>query len=338
MDWAPAAFIVYSLWLSAISGVVGGVIVMAVIRWRVKRQSQSQECPLPTVEEISAEVASGPNRDEIEALFRSLMKINSQIDAEVGRHTVRVEEINQTLESEGSDNRELLVHTAKLLVAANRQLKSDLAAAESQLRDQRELAESFKQESRTDALTQLLNRRAFDGELNLYLSKLNKDNKPFSLLLADIDHFKRINDVHGHLNGDQVLMSVAQCLKSSLDLPACVSRYGGEEFAIIVPAVSEKKAFQIAEHLRRSVERFPQSVDGTTVKTTVSIGVTEAVKGDTRFELIERADHALFTAKDGGRNQSFIASGKSRAPMRNAPKFNREMNPFIADHAEPVEV
>jgi diguanylate cyclase len=329
MDWTPAAFVIYSLWLGAISGVVGGVIGMSIMIWRSKKSVEPVECVPPSVEDYSTDPAPIENRDELEQLFRSLIKINSQIDADVGRHTVRVEELNQTLESEGSHNQELLIRTAQLLVAANRQLKSDLAVAESQLQDQRELAESFKQESRTDALTQLLNRRAFDGELNQYLAKLSKENKPFSLLLADIDHFKRINDIHGHLNGDQVLMNVANCLKSSLDLPASVSRYGGEEFAVIIPAASGKKSFQIAEHLRRAVEHLPQVVDGITVNITVSIGVTEATSGDTRFDLIERADHALFTAKDGGRNQCILMSSKSRTSMPGAPKYALEREVLV---------
>lgn len=254
-------------------------------------------------------------REELESLMGALGRINSQIDARVGEHSMRVEEITDSLENGCDLDRALLVRAAKLLVAANQQLQADLAVAETELQDQRELAECFRRESRTDALTELLNRRAFDGELNASLANLNRDHSLFSLLLIDIDHFKRVNDEHGHLNGDQVLLTVAQCLKSSLHEPVSVSRYGGEEFAVIVPDVSGNSALKIAERLRCAIEQCPIYVEGKGLQVTVSIGVTQAFEGDTRSELIERADQALFTAKNSGRNQCFHELRKGGSPI-----------------------
>lgn len=306
-----SALVIYSLWLCGVSGCIGCAVGMGLMLWRVRQirpqteaTSQLQNDLLPT---------TSPGRDEIKALLGSLLKINSEVDARVGQHTIRIEEINQTLENKSPDNGELLVRAAELLVAANQQLQTDLAVAKSELEDQRELVDCFKYESRTDALTQLSNRRAFDAAVNDHLEKFNSENAIFSLLLIDIDHFKRINDEHGHLNGDQVLATVAHCLKTSLTIPASVSRYGGEEFAVILPGVTGKNAVKIAEHLRRSVECCPHEICGAEMTVTVSVGVTEAVEGDTRSDIIERSDQALFAAKNAGRNRCFHDLPKGRS-------------------------
>jgi len=310
-----SSVLIFNLCLTGASGVLGCMAGMAFLTRRLRRMVEPAEVVTLLQPGFDSDYSGSPSRDELESILTSLGKINSQIDARVGQHTVRVGELNDSLENGSPDDRELLVRTAKLLVAANQQLQADLAAAEMKLLDQRELAESFKHESRTDALTELLNRRAFDDEINAHLAKFKREGKTFSLLFVDIDHFKTINDQHGHLNGDQVLLTVAQCLKSSLRVPASVSRYGGEEFAVILPGVSGRNSMKIAEQLRRAVERCPHCVEGTQLRVTVSIGVTQAFRGDTRSELIERSDQALFAAKNGGRNRCYENLQKNRSPI-----------------------
>lgn len=282
------------LWFCFISGCVGCVIGLALaIRF--------QRWAFPRATIAVPESDAGPSRDDIKALLRSLVEINSQVDAQVGRHTDRISEIAESLDL--NEQSEPLAQTAKLLVAANQQLQIDLVQARFELAHQRELVDSFKHESNTDALTKLMNRRAFDSELRDQLDKIASTDETVSLLFVDIDHFKSINDVHGHLNGDQVLSTVAECLKSSLYTGASAFRYGGEEFAVILPGSDAARAFEAAEHVRRTIERYRHVVDGQELSVTVSIGIAEAMPVDTCAALIQRSDQALFTAKNSGRNR-----------------------------------
>lgn len=298
-----SAFVLFSVWLAIISGASGCLLGMAlVLRY-------SKHTPKADPEPIAPPVCANSDTtylDEIRAVLATLVQINSQVDSRVGQHIVEVEGISQSLENRDSAESKPLIQAAKLLIAANRHLQSDLTTARNELKNQRELVDSFKQESRTDALTELLNRRGFDGELKDSLRRLEEQDTTFSLLFVDIDHFKQINDAHGHLNGDQILAALSQCLKSNIHVPASIARYGGEEFAVILPSINAKRAFQIAEQVRHSIEVHPFLVEGAATKVTVSIGVTEAVQGDERAELIERADRGVYAAKHGGRNRTML--------------------------------
>ena len=236
-------------------------------------------------------------------LLASLSKINSEVDARVGEHAFRLEEITKTLEDEPPAGCKPLMIATKLLVTANRRLQTDLMTAKSDLQQQRQLVDDIRIESRTDVLTELLNRRAFNGQLDDCLEECERDKTTLSLALVDIDNFKKINDQYGHLNGDHLLVTVAQRLKNHVPVAAFVSRYGGEEFAIILPEIARKKALNIAEQLRRAVENSSTEIEGTQVAVTVSIGIAEYKHGEARSELIERTDAALYAAKDAGRNR-----------------------------------
>lgn len=159
----------------------------------------------------------------------------------------------------------------------------------------------------TDGLTGLYNHRHFHERLSGEIRRLDRFPEPLSLMLMDIDYFKKVNDTYGHPAGDKILHGVAGILKAalrSIDVPA---RYGGEEFAAILPGTDSKGAKNIAERLRKTVMDHPFSVDGKTVKVTVSIGIsTASISSKNKEELIERADQALYHAKKNGRNRSVI--------------------------------
>ena len=286
----------FVLWVGMVSGCTGCVIGMLLMVWRQRRVNRSIDFT------YSLQAEALLRQQEVETLLCSLVEINSQVDARVGQHSNRVDKITQSLEAESRDLREPLIRAAKLLVTANQRLQTDLVTAQAELEHQRGLVNWFKEDSRTDSLTKLSNRRAFDIELEGFHAKFVRENIGFSLLFVDIDHFKGVNDNHGHPNGDRVLCTVAQCLKHNLQVQAFVSRYGGEEFAVILPGVSGRHAMKIAEHLRRNVERCTHHLEGTELNVTVSIGVAEILEGDTTAELIDRSDQALFAAKDAGRN------------------------------------
>ena len=293
MSWTPSALIFFTMWVSGVSVCIGIVIGMGLMIWHQRKTREPVTViPQPASEEL-------PSREEIQMLLKTLLETNAKVDARVELHSVRIEEITETFES----GKETLVCAARLLVAANRQLQGDLATTKSELEHQRELVDSFKRESRTDALTELLNRRAFESEINESLVTHRQKGLEFSLLLIDIDHFKRINDEHGHLKGDQVLSTVAQCLKSNIRDPASISRYGGEEFAVILPGVDGESAMEIAESLRWNVENISFCIEGQATTVTISVGVAEAQSNDSRSHLVERADQALLEAKASGRNR-----------------------------------
>jgi len=169
----------------------------------------------------------------------------------------------------------------------------------------KELAQS-KQESLKDSLTGIFNRRAFDNALEQIIQTNHETSSSFCLLMADIDHFKKVNDTYGHLVGDKVIRFVASTLKHCTkenDLPA---RYGGEEFALILPETNLADAAIIAENIRKKISsgKLKNTQNGKTYgKVTISIGIAQFQKNDLSELLIERADKALYQAKENGRNR-----------------------------------
>jgi diguanylate cyclase (GGDEF)-like protein len=155
----------------------------------------------------------------------------------------------------------------------------------------------------TDALTGVYNRRGLFQLGEFEFQRSRRINRPFSVMMFDIDHFKQVNDKYGHAAGDQVLHQVAQrCLKNSraTDL---VGRYGGEEFVMLLTETNLHAAHAIAERLRLGIMKSSFHTDAGEISITLSIGVAEAGKTDTLEALIERADAALYQAKHTGRNR-----------------------------------
>jgi diguanylate cyclase (GGDEF)-like protein len=160
-------------------------------------------------------------------------------------------------------------------------------------------------QSRTDALTGVANRAAFDERLLGELERARRTQSPLALCLLDIDHFKKFNDTHGHQVGDQVLQAVAKTLDETIRKMDFVGRYGGEEFAVIAPECNLSKAGSLAERLREAVEELQLEAAGLKLHVTISIGVAFAQwPGYERSpaELIKAADAKLYEAKRGGRN------------------------------------
>ena len=153
-----------------------------------------------------------------------------------------------------------------------------------------------------DSLTGVYNRRRFDEKLTEYTLLFRRTGRPFSLLLIDADHFKRINDTHGHAVGDDVLQQLAQLIQSSLRTTDFVARYGGEEFAVLLPEIAQPDTPEVvAEKIRAAVAEAEFPVVG---NVTVSIGVGLADPADNNHSaLIKRADQQLYQAKAAGRNQ-----------------------------------
>lgn len=166
--------------------------------------------------------------------------------------------------------------------------------------------ENVREESYTDALTGLYNRRFLEKRFSEELSRARRANIPLACLMLDIDHFKSINDIHGHDIGDLVLQDVSLILKKNLREYDTVARYGGEEFVIILPSTEYHDAITVAEKIRRAVEKIIIQKDDTMIHTTISIGVYGATGKrleQNAEQFIRKADEALYRAKGLGRNR-----------------------------------
>ena len=162
------------------------------------------------------------------------------------------------------------------------------------------------EESTTDALTQVRNRRHFDQQIEVLCQAAARSQQSVALLLIDIDHFKQVNDTWGHQNGDIVLRRVAEVLDQNLDNKhQRLFRYGGEEFAVLLENTSQNAALALAETLRQQVAAMRIRIAGEVLKTTISTGVAAMVpeQNDSPAELCHVADQALYRAKNSGRNR-----------------------------------
>jgi diguanylate cyclase (GGDEF)-like protein len=174
--------------------------------------------------------------------------------------------------------------------------------------------EALSQLAQTDPLTGLLNRRGFDELSQLLLTAARRSNQPLSVMMVDVDHFKRVNDSLGHEVGDEVLKYLASALRERLRASDLVARYGGEEFMALLPNTNEAGAHQIADALVRSIANDHSNVFGSI---TVSMGVA-TIQANTSdlASLLRRADAALYQAKGSGRNQVCAAPGPNLPPAQ----------------------
>ena len=163
---------------------------------------------------------------------------------------------------------------------------------------------AFHHEATHDRLTGLWNRGRILDQLGRELIRARREHRPLSVLIADIDHFKRINDTHGHQVGDEVLRQVAERLGGPSAGRDCVGRYGGEEFLTVLPGCDAARALDAAERLRADVAGRAMQAASTAIEVTVSVGVASTERADDQpASLIRSADQALYRAKAAGRNR-----------------------------------
>ncbi len=195
-------------------------------------------------------------------------------------------------------------------VSEAREFQSNLHQSTQEIRYLRDELETAKKEATIDALTGLSNRRSFDQAILEARDACDEDNEQFCLLIIDIDHFKKVNDNHGHLIGDKVLIGVARLMMKNMRGGDFLARFGGEEFAVILRDTPITGAFSVAENLRKAIKRLQLKhlKTGELVEdVTVSIGVGNYRQDEPLEEFIARCDKALYRAKSTGRNRSVIA-------------------------------
>jgi diguanylate cyclase len=216
---------------------------------------------------------------------------------------------------------ESLVQTAKEMEHANHKLEARLSASKQEINQLQENLEVVRTESLTDPLTSLANRKFFDQTLSKAIDDALANNQPLSLIIADIDHFKKFNDTFGHLTGDQVLRLVALSMRQNVKGQDIAARYGGEEFAIVLPNTVLRSALTVADHIRRAVmakELKKRSTGENLGRVTLSVGVAALKSGDSLQSLIGRADKCLYAAKHQGRNRVMCETDLDAAPANQA--------------------
>lgn len=200
---------------------------------------------------------------------------------------------------------DFILDKTREMAKTNRQLEQRLKASSVEIDELRDHLEELEQEAYTDALTGIPNRKSFDDILHEAIADADRTAMPLSLLMIDIDFFKRFNDSYGHLLGDQVLRLVAHYITDCIRGSDTATRYGGEEFSIILPRTRLDSAFRVAENIRQHVasKKVVNKRTGSSLgQITLSIGVSTYGPGDTLGDLVNRADEALYRAKDHGRN------------------------------------
>lgn len=198
-----------------------------------------------------------------------------------------------------------LMQDTQRMVAENRKLEEKLQQSSQELTNMREDMQSLKQETMTDSLTGIPNRKAFDLELRSRAKEAVHKNLPLSMIMIDIDHFKTFNDTYGHAVGDQVLRLVSRTLSEGLKPTELLARYGGEEFTVLVPSMRMKDAEKLAEKLRQRIatkDIVNMTKNEKLGNLSISLGVAQLHPGESLSQFIERSDHALYKAKAAGRN------------------------------------
>lgn len=194
------------------------------------------------------------------------------------------------------------------------QLRDNAVTLRAQLDEIRLLQARLKEDAEHDHLTGLYNRRYLSATLGRELARCHRESSPLSVMMIDIDHFKQINDQHGHLFGDQVLAKVALTLSTSLRAGDVACRYGGEEFLLLTPNMNSATALVRAEELRQKVQALEMTANGQQVPVRVSIGVADAPRNRPNAQtVIAQADAALYQAKALGRNRVVVAQGMDQA-------------------------
>jgi diguanylate cyclase len=197
-----------------------------------------------------------------------------------------------------------LIDATSAMAERTRTLEEQLLSSHHEMHELHNMLEIIRAESLTDPLTGLANRKFLQGTLEQALNDALNGQR-FSLLVIDIDHFKTFNDRYGHLTGDQVLRLVAMALKQNVKGQDLAARFGGEEFAIMLPDTALGGATAVAERVRRAVmtkDLVKRSTGEHLGRVTVSIGVATWRRGDSAQTILDRADRCMYMAKRGGRN------------------------------------
>lgn len=244
------------------------------------------------------------------AVIRELEQIAQKIRRSLASHHTNIlhfkDRVTQLSKHQDETDWNELCSEAERMLKPTLQLSSQIALAYDQIGQQTNLLMTFT-EVRTDPLTGLRNRRALEDSLQSMFAMMTRYGTKFSLAIFDVDHFKSINDEHGHIHGDRVLQEIAEVFDAGARETDIVVRYGGEEFIVLMPETELDGASLFSERARERVEAL--------TSLTVSGGVACAEEVDDPQTLINRADTAMYSAKAAGRNLVFCHNGERIEPV-----------------------
>lgn len=262
---------------------------------------------------LSAQEPSPRILDASERIANSVLDAQQSL-IDVGAMTKDYGEVLETASgrletAKGGDVKHLvagLVDETQKMRSRSKELEDRLGEATKEVDALREELNTAREEALTDPLTGLGNRKQLDRALDTMIKDHHENGAPTCVILADIDHFKSINDKWGHPTGDQIIRFVARTLRRMANSSDIVARYGGEEFAALMPHATLEDARAYAERVRQAVEQkqlLRKSTNETLGNVTISLGVAEVTDADTPATALERADQRLYASKQSGRNR-----------------------------------
>ena len=245
-------------------------------------------------------------REQVDAMQLSVEQA-TELDQLKSTVSTRLDQIVSAIDQyqAGEQQRENAL-SAKLdaLAVQVKNMESASEQAEQRIEEQR-------QKALRDVLTQLPNREAYNIRLELECERWQRYKRPLTMVVCDVDHFKRINDKYGHLAGDKALHIIAKTLRQRLRKTDFIARIGGEEFVLLMPETEQNHALKVAEGAREAIANCPFHFKEQPVTITMSFGLSAFTEGDSADRVFGRADKALYRAKEGGRNQCKMADPPS---------------------------
>lgn len=302
----------YTVWYDYVSGTNDGLAL------EIKRMVDDGDLFSPEacrsiyerfyLEEIRSEVDG--IQDAVREAVQTVLGELGELGEDIGHFSSVLDEAGESLKREPTpeDLNQLIMKLAQETRRTRErslEVEGSLQGMASELTELRAKVNALSRDSVTDALTGIANRRAFDEALARLSEEATEEQWDLCLILADIDHFKAFNDTHGHLVGDRVLRFVAQEMAQCVKGKDVLCRYGGEEFAILLPATPYTGAIMLAESIRAIIEaQVVDTAEGEEIdNVTISLGVSQLSSGETTTTFIERADDCLYQSKDQGRNR-----------------------------------
>jgi len=256
------------------------------------------------------EQAVSQARDDLEALISKVAEATAGTRSETAEFNGHLERFGRTLEQPAdaggiADDISEMIERTRRLRESLAQREQELAAREHEVRRLEDELSRTREAAATDPLTGLGNRRCFDESLAQMAAHAQGGHAELTLLMIDIDHFKKVNDTYGHPFGDQVIRGVAHAIQACVKGSDLAARYGGEEFAVLLPATGTTGGVAVGNQIRELVgkSRIRKGDDQVIGSITVSVGVATVRAGEPAAGLVERADAALYRSKQEGRNR-----------------------------------